>query len=86
VLTRLTHGDSYAEQTTHDAIDFCVNLVIAGLRAVHGVVDILAHTETEQVGLADDEVEVLIVDLLDAFRCSSGGDLGCKVFQDGSRY
>ena len=70
-FARLTHGHGYTEQPTNDTIDFRIDLLVASLRTVHGVIDILAHAQTEQVGLANNEVQVLIVNLLDAFRCAS---------------
>lgn len=66
-FARLTHGHGYTEQTTNDTIDFRIDLLIASLRTVHGVINILAHAQTEQVGFADNEVQVLVVDLFDAF-------------------
>lgn len=66
-FARLTHSHGYTEQTTNDTINFRIDLLIASLRTVHGVIDILAHAQTEQVGFANNKVQVLVVDLLNIF-------------------
>lgn len=55
-----THGHSNAEQPAHNLVNICVKLLVASLCAVHGPVYILAHSEAEKIGLADDEIQVLI--------------------------
>lgn len=66
-IARPTHSHGYTEQSTNDTIDFRIDLLVASLRTVHGVIDILAHAQTKQVGFTNNEVQVLVVDLLNAF-------------------
>lgn len=66
-FARLTHGHGHTEQATNDTVDFRIDLLVTSLRTVHGVINILAHAQTEQVGFADNEVQVLVVDLFDTF-------------------
>lgn len=47
---------------------------------------ILSHPQTEQIRLADDEIQVLIEDLSDVLGGAGVGGLGGEVFEQGARY
>lgn len=77
----LTHGHCYTEQSTDYPIHIVVDLLVAGLCTIHSPIRLFAHAQAEQVRFADNEVQVLIIDLTDAFRCTSLCCLRCKILQ-----
>lgn len=44
------------------------------------------HAETEEIGLGDDEVEVLVIELRNVFGCARVRRLRRKFFQQDPRY
>ena len=82
-----THSNNDAEQAAHNPLYYIFQLLIRRLCAVKRPIGvILAHTQTEQIRLADNEVQVLIEDLRDVFRRSCFGCLGCEIFEQGAGY
>lgn len=77
---RRTHRDCNAEQTADHAINIGVNVIVACGCTIHRQVG-FRHTKTEQIWLADSEVEVLVENLADAFGSACFGCLSCKVFK-----
>lgn len=81
-MTRvLTHGYCHAEKPADNPIYIRIDLLVAGVRAIHRPVCVLAHAQTEEVGLADDEVQVLIEHLTDVLCRPSLSCLRSEVFQ-----
>lgn len=76
------HGDDDGEEAGDDAVHDDVEVLVGGEAAVEGVVGAL-HVEVEQVGLGDDEVEVLVVDLGEVLCGGRGNGLGAKVLEQG---
>ena len=65
-----THGYCNAEQAAYYSVYIQIDIVVARLCTVHRPVCVVSHTQTEQVGFGDDEIEILIEHLADAFGCS----------------
>lgn len=76
-----THRYCDAKQSADDAVDIVIDLFVARLSTVHRPVCLLAHTQAEQVGFADNEVQVLVEDLTDALGGVRLGRLRCEVFE-----
>lgn len=56
------------------------------MRAVHCPISLSAHAKAEKVRFADDEVEILVIDLADALRRPSLRRLRREVFEDWPGY
>lgn len=81
-----THSYAYAEQPTHNLINYSVQILITSLRAIDFPVGIVPQSQTKEVGFSDYEVQVLVVDLRDMLRCACRSDLGGEVFEKRSWY
>lgn len=85
-MSLLTHCHSYAEEPTDDPIHLCIQFLVACLCTVHGPIHIFTHAQAKQIGFANDEVEILVVDLRNAVRGSCSRRLSSKVLEKGSRH
>lgn len=81
-----THCHRHTEKPTHDAIDILVNLFIARLCTVHRPVCPFPHPQAEQIRFADDEIQILVINLTDALRSARLCSLRCEVFEQGTGY
>lgn len=77
----LTHCDAHAEQAADHLIDNSIQILVAGLPTVNLVVRIIPQAQAEEIGLCDNEVEVLIEDLRNMLRRAGGGYLRGKVLE-----
>lgn len=79
-----THGYRNAEQSADYSVYIQIDIVVARLCTVHCPVCIVAHSQTEQVWFGDDEVEILIEHLADAFGCCGLRCLSGELFKQRS--
>ena len=76
-----THCYRNAEQAADYSVYIQIDIVVTRLCTVHRPICIVTHSQTEQVRFSDDEVEILIEHLADAFSCSGLCCLSSEFFK-----
>lgn len=76
-----THRDAHAKQSANDIVNDTIQILIARLRAVDLPVGIISQTQTEEIRLRNDEIQILIEDLSNMFRRPGCSYLAREILQ-----